>query len=298
MHNRAKITAAYRKIMKRREFLRTSVSVSALVGVGVGTLGAVAAEGEPEMTGGGTGLKGREYYELRRYRLKTGASHELLDRFLQNAAIPAWNRLGINPVGVFVQQERSGSASGTEVREPDSVFVLLPYPSLGSFAVASARINQDPEYQQAGHDYLQTSKDNPAFDRIDSWLLLAFAGMPRLELAAYSRERKPRMFELRTYESFSEVKALKKIEMFNSGEIETMRHVGLAPVFYGQALIGENLPHLTYMLSAENQEEHKKHWAAFSKHPVWTGLNKDPQYADTVSKIRNRFLVPASYSQI
>ncbi len=284
--------------MKRREFLKTSVTVSALAGIGAGSLGATAAEAGSEMTPERNGLAGQQYYELRRYRLKRGASHELLDNFLQHAAIPAWNRLGINPVGVFVQQERIGSATGTEVREPDSVFVLLPYPSLGSFGVASARISQDPEYQQAGRDYLQTPKDNPAFDRIDSWLLLAFSGMPKLELPSYSREKKPRMFELRTYESYSEVKALKKIEMFNSGEIETMRQVGLGPIFYGQALIGENLPHLTYMLSAEEQEGHKQHWAAFGKHPVWTKLNKDPQYADTVSKIYNRFLVPAPYSQI
>jgi hypothetical protein len=122
--------------------------------------------------------------------------------------------------------------------------------------------------------------------------------MPKIEQPSYSREKKARMFELRTYESHSEVKALKKVEMFNSGEIETMREVGLGPIFYGQALIGADLPHLTYMLSAEDQEAHKKHWDAFGKHPVWNKLKNDPQYADTVSKIVNRFLVPTAYSQI
>ena len=106
------------------------------------------------------------------------------------------------------------------------------------------------------------------------------------------------MFEIRTYESHSEIKALKKVEMFNSGEIETMREVGLGPIFYGQTLIGANLPHLTYMLSAEDQQAHNKHWEAFGKHPVWNKLKNDPQYADTVSKINNRFLVPTAYSQI
>jgi hypothetical protein len=52
------------------------------------------------------------------------------------------------------------------------------------------------------------------------------------------------------------------------------------------------------MLSAENQEAHDKHWAAFRDHPTWKRLQKDPQYADTVSKIYNRFLVPTSYSQV
>ena len=78
----------------------------------------------------------------------------------------------------------------------------------------------------------------------------------------------------------------------------TMREVGLGPIFYGQVLIGSNLPHLTYMVSGENQDEHKKHWGAFGGHPTWAKLKNDPQYADTVSKIVNRFLVPTSYSQI
>jgi hypothetical protein len=274
--------------MKRREFLKTTIAASALAGLNTPSLSQAA-----DASAGG-----REFYELRVYHLKNGAGHALLDSYLEKAAIPAWNRLGAKNVGVFVQQERTGSATGTEVRDPDAVWVLIPHSSLSAFAEATNQLAADAEIQKAGADYLQTPKDHQAFERIDSWLMLAFAGMPRLELAAYSREKKPRMFELRTYESHSEVKALKKVEMFNSGEIETMRQVGLAPVFYGQALIGKNLPHLTYMVSAVNETEHKKHWDDFGKHPVWDKLKNDPQYADTVSKISNWFLAPTSYSQI
>ena len=122
--------------------------------------------------------------------------------------------------------------------------------------------------------------------------------MPKIELPPYSRGRKARIFELRTYESYSEAKALKKIDMFNSGEIAVMHEVGLAPVFYGQALIGRDLPHLTYMLSAEDRDLHKKHWQAFGAHPTWNKMKDDHQYADTVSKITSRFLVPTPFSQI
>lgn len=253
-----------------------------MAGLKAGELGASAAA-EPE------GAGGREYYELRAYRLAGEGNHDLLDAYLEKAAIPALNRLGIKPVGVFTE---------TEPKDGPAVYVLIPYPSLELVAAATARLNADPECQKAGAAYLQSPKAKPAFDRIDSWLLLAFAGLPKLELPAYSREKKPRMFELRTYESFSELKALKKVEMFNSGEIETMREVGLAPVFYGQALIGRDLPHLTYMLSSESDEAHKKHWDAFGKHPVWNKLKNDPQYADTVTKITKRFLTPTAYSQI
>jgi hypothetical protein len=275
--------------MKRREFLKTSLTVSTLAGVSSTPLGVSAAEPSGA---------GREYYELRIYRIKSGTKCDLLDAYLEHAAIPAWNRLGIKPVGVFSQQQRNGEAKGTEVRDENAVVVLIPYPSLESFALAGATMNADAEYQKAGADYLQTPKANAAFERIDSWLMLAFAGMPKIELPAYSQEKKPRMFEIRTYESYSEVKALKKVEMFNSGEIDTMREVGLGPVFYGQALIGPNLPHLTYMLSAEDQPAHQKHWGDFGKHPVWNKLKNDHQYDETVSKITNRFVVPKAYSQI
>ena len=129
-------------------------------------------------------------------------------------------------------------------------------------------------------------------------MLLAFPGMPQLAVPSLAKDKAPRLFELRTYESYSEAKALKKVEMFNSGEIDVMHEVGLAPIFYGQGLIGRDLPHLTYMTSGENEEVHKKHWDGFGKHPVWTKLKDDPQYAETVSKITKRILLPTSYSQI
>jgi hypothetical protein len=267
--------------MKRREFLTSTIAASTLAGLGTASLSASAAER--------AGAGSREYYELRVYRLKAGADHALLDAYVEKAAIPALNRLGVKPVGVFTE---------IEPKDGPALYVLRTFPSLEVFATAAVRLGADPEYQKAGAEYLSSPKTNPAFDRIDSWLMLAFAGMPKLELPAYSRERKPRIFELRTYESHSEMKALKKVAMFNAGEIDLMRELGLGPIFYGQALIGKGLPHLTYMVSAESQEEHKKHWSAFGAHPTWTKLKNDPQYADTVSKIDSRFLVPTSYSQI
>jgi hypothetical protein len=266
--------------MKRREFLTTSLAASAVAGLGTGSLNAGASE---------SGAGAREFYELRAYRLKPGANHDLLDGYLEKAAIPAWNRLGVSTVGVFTEPEPKGAPT---------VYVLLPYPSLEVFHSAASHLSADPEYLKAGAAHLETPKANPSFERLDSWLLLAFAGMPRLELPVYCKEKKPRIMELRTYESHSESKAAKKIDMFNSGEINVMREVGLAPIFYGQALIGPNLPHLTYMLSGENRDLHKDHWGGFGKHADWKKLNGDPQYADTVSKISNWFLTPTSYSQI
>ena len=277
--------------MKRRDFIKTSLAASTLVGLS-------CAETKDRAASAHGSSKPQEYYELRAYHLKPGLSREPLDAYLSQAVIPALNRLGSSPVGAFVQQERPDAPAGSEVRDASSVLVLIPYPSLTAFTNVVTRLNADPAYLNAGAEHLQSPKSNPAFERIDSWFLLAFAGMPRVELPVYCRENKPRMFELRTYESHSEPKALKKVEMFNAGEIDLMRQVGLGPIFYGQALIGSNLPHLVYMVSAEDSAAHKKHWGAFGQHPAWDKLKNDPQYADTVSKITNRFLVPTAYSQI
>jgi hypothetical protein len=268
--------------MKRRAFLKTTVATSLLGSLGSASFLARAAERE--------GLSGREFYELRAYRFKPESNHDLLDAYLEKALIPGLNRLGIKPVGVFTQMEAK--------EEPPVVYVLIPYPSLDSYATATLRLNIDPEYQRAGAEYLQTPKANPAFLRVDSWFMLAFAGMPKIELPAYCKEKKPRIFELRTYESHSEVKALNKVEMFNAGEIGAMRETGLGPIFYGQTLIGSDLPHLMYMTSGENREVHKEHWSAFGKHPTWQKLKADPQYKDNMTKATPRFLVPLACSQI
>jgi NIPSNAP/TAT (twin-arginine translocation) pathway signal sequence len=266
--------------MKRRDFLKTSLAASAAAGLAPALVPAAAAQ---------MNAAPREYYEWRAYRLKPGANHALLDGYLEKALIPALNRLDSKPVGVFTE---------LEPKEDPAVFVLVPHPTLQAFAECAARLEADAGYLRAGADYLQAAKKDAAFVRIDIWLLRAFAGMPQIELPDYSKARKPRLFEVRTYESYSETKARKKVDMFNAGEIEIMKDVKLGPIFFGEALAGSGLPHLTYMLSAENRDEHQQHFAGFGKHPKWKTLSGDPQYKDTVSKSLSKFLQPTAWSQI
>ena len=79
--------------MKRREFITGSLAASALAGVS--SLSVAAEKGQSTV---------RDYYELRAYRLTAGADHKLLESYLENAAIPAWNRLGIKEVGLHKVQ--------------------------------------------------------------------------------------------------------------------------------------------------------------------------------------------------
>jgi hypothetical protein len=127
--------------------------------------------------------------------------------------------------------------------------------------------------------------------------MMAFGGMPRVERPVDSPGR---VFQLRMYESPSVKTGLKKIEMFNTAEIAIFRKTGLNPVFFGQTLIGERMPNLTYMLAFNSMEESKANWSKFQADPDWKALRSKPEYDDKkiLCGITNLYLKPASYSQI
>jgi hypothetical protein len=188
----------------------------------------------------------------------------------------------------------------TSLAKPDTpMWVVIPHATLDSFVSVSAEINTDPAVQKAGADYLQAPKAEPAYDRIDSWLLRAFKGHPVMTLPEFSKKRVPtRVFEMRDYESHSELKALTKMKMFDEGEEEIMRDLGMSPVFFGQALAGPNLPHLRYITSGPDLASHLNAWSKFGPDPRWVKMRDLPQYADATSKNTARFLTPRPYSGI
>src|SRR5438445_645577 len=95
----------------------------------------------------------------------------------------------------------------------------------------------------------------------------ALASTLNLSAADAAAKNQPRIMELRTYESHSKKANMKKIEMFNTGEIAIFRRAGLSPVFFGETMIGSRMPNLTYMIAFENMAAHDKAWAAFSTDP-------------------------------
>jgi len=212
-----------------------------------------------------------QYFELRIYSTQSAAQQKRINDYWKNAAVPAYNRMGIRPVGVFTEQEDSAT---------NTIYVLVPCDSAEIFAAIPAKLAADAEYQQAAAEFLSAPKSNAAYERFESSLLVAFDGMKHL--AVPPPEKQPSVFELRTYMSPSEGKGLNKIQMFESGEITVMKEVGLAPVFYGRKLVGAHLPCLVYMTCGENPDEHKKHWQAFSAAPIWKQLQADPQYKDNM----------------
>jgi hypothetical protein len=278
--------------LDRRAFLQTSLVATATAALG-DQLDAAPAPA------------GREFYELRCYhlqdgtRLKADVNPARLDAYLEHALLPALGRLGIGGTGVFTELNVDKHLVLATPQPGSPVWVLIPHASLASFVQVSANLNADPAVHRAGAAYLEAPKSDPAFARIDTWLLLAFVGMPRMELPAFARNRVPtRVFELRDYESHSELKALSKMAMFNEGEIALMRDLGMNPTFFGQALAGPDLPHLRYMTGAADLASHLANWAKFGPDPRWQAMRDDPRYADNTSKNTSRFLAPKTYSQI
>lgn len=239
-----------------------------------------------------TGQTTPEFYVWRQFIVRAGTQPQRLAEFLKNAAIPALNRLGHKPVGVF--EVVAGVPS-------PSVFVLTPSPSLEKVAGVEASLERDTEFMRAAEAYFNAPATDPVYMRQEVSLLGAFPNVPRIEVPAATAGGGPRLFELRTYESHNERAHRMKVRMFaEMGEVDIFRRVGLTPVFFARTLIGARMPSLTYMLVHENMAAREKNWAAFGGDAEWKKLRSTAGYADAeiVSNITTVFLRPAAYSQI
>lgn len=257
--------------MQRRDFIKkTAVATGALSTVALSSVEAQQA------------TKSKEIYELRVYELKSQAP---MDSFLSKALIPALNRLGVKQVGAFTETGKS---------EPVKLYLLIPYNSMEDYGRITLALKSDAEFIKASEAYNQTPQDKAVYTRFESSLLLAFDGLPKMVVPPSGQ----RIFELRTYEGFSEDAVRRKIKMFNEEEFEIFNRVKLTPVFFAEMLAGKNLPCLTYMITFKNLEERDKNWKAFGQDAAWQRVSKLPEYENTVSKIYKTYLEPLPYSQV
>ena len=248
-----------------------------------------------ETVQGGSDATPPSVYEWRQYSLKNGTGARRLDDYLQNALVPALNRLGHAPIGVF--QVTFGMPTPT-------FFVLTPSTAPGgadSLLGREAKLDGDEAYQKAAAPYLDAVAADPVYTRQDVAILSAFPQFPRISVPAATASKGPRMFELRTYESHNERAHRAKVKMFaEMGEIDIFRRTGLTPVFFSRTIAGGRMPSLVYMLVHENMAAREKSWGAFVGDPAWRTLAQTPGFsdADIVSNITTVFLRPAAYSQV
>lgn len=230
------------------------------------------------------------FYELKIYRLTDPGKNAVFDRYLKDAYIPAMHRAGIKSVGVFKPIE-------TDTAFGKMVYVFVPYKTMDQFDQVLTALEKDALYKEAGKEFLDAPYNDPPFSRYESVLMKAFAFMPEFRAPSFSTPRSERIYELRSYGSWTEEKAAKKIHMFNEGgEMAVFEQIGANAVFYGQVIAGSQRPRLMYMTTYENMQSQKDHWAAFSKHPDWQSMRVKEEYANTVIKALPYLLHPTDYS--
>ena len=237
------------------------------------------------------GVSAGEYYELRKYHLESGPQQKLTDTYVAESLIPALNRQGISPVGAFTLDIGP---------ETPTLYLLLPSSSLETLVTAEQTLSRDEAFVKTAAPFWSAPAKEPAFVRVESSLMAAFPGHPKLTVTPATANKGSRVFQLRTYESPSNADHVRKVEMFHSGEFEIFQRAGFWQVFYGDTLIGPRLPNLTYMLSFPELSELNAKWNAFSSDPDWKKLVASPKfnYESIVSNITNLILKPTSYSQI
>jgi NIPSNAP len=233
--------------------------------------------------------EGMHYYELRTYELRNDLQPARIQDFFKNHFMPAMKRQGIGPVGCFTV------ISGLTT---PSLVAVIDYKSLADMQTAMERVNSDKEFMKAWQAF-EAGGELP-YSRYRSVLLKAFETHPKIEVPPAEEKRPPRVYELRTYESKNAFSLRNKIDMFNQEEIKIFRDCGFAPVFFGEAVFGTRLPHLTYMVGFDNMAAREKAWDTFRANPDWARVRVKPGWTDpeAVTNIHAAFLRPTNYSNI
>jgi hypothetical protein len=256
-------------------------------------LGALAASplglagSSPLFAAGQSGVA-RQYYELRRYQLRNGSQPERAKQFFEQHLIPASKRTGAGSIGLF-------NALISD-RGPFWL-MLITYHSFADAEHFDEKLLADSDFAKAAEQWHQPR--DPGFVRYENTLLRAFEGMPQLKTPPPLPHGK-HVFEMRTYESNDPLTLRRKIGMFNGGEMQIFQRLGMNPVFFGEALVGDRMPHLTYMLAYDDLAARERVWKAFGADPAWAKLRSQQGLsdADIVSNISNTLLQPSDLSDI
>ncbi|HAQ19664.1 MAG TPA: NIPSNAP family containing protein [Prolixibacteraceae bacterium] len=259
--------------MERRNFLKATAAVAAVTATG----SALNAKNAP--------APGDEFYEFRIYQLTHGGNGKsTLKSYFTEALMPLFKKYDVR-LGAFEELDKE---------EPAKIYTLFAYPSAQVYYEMQQYLVTDTDYLAAAKSYFGLPAAKPVYERYETFLMDAFDGIPNLKLPEKNRG----LFELRTYESYNEDAARRKVAMFNDEELPLFEQVGLHPVFFGKILAGKYMPALMYMLWFKDMDECVANWKKFVDSPEWKAMSGKAIYAETVSKVRKKFLTPTDYSQI
>lgn len=242
------------------------------------------------------GAPRRDLFALRVYHLQTREQTDRLDKYLQQAYLPALHRAGIDKVGVFKQIEKTDAGAPSPAEQ--LVFVFIPCTSPERYTKLNLGLDNDKTYQNDAQDYLNTAFDNPVYTRFETVLMLAFTGMPTFHVPTLKSAPAERVYELRSYEGASEKLHQNKVAQFNNAEIDIFKRLNFNTVFCGQVIAGGKMPNLMYLSTFENQAAQEAHWQAFKDDAEWKKLSAMPEYAHNMLRMDKYMLHPTAYSEI
>jgi hypothetical protein len=233
----------------------------------------------------------RQFYQIIVYHIKDKTQEQRLDKYLSEAYLPFLHRSGIKTVGVF-------KTANIDTATDKKIYVYLPYNSLADFSRISQTLVTDKELMEKGADYLNAAYNEAPYIRKESILLQAFTGMPVLKKPEFTEPKSGRLYELRSYESPTELLNIKKVQMFNQEELEIFNRIGSQPVFYAEVLAGSRMPNLMYLTTYSSPASREEHWKVFNNDPKWKRISALPEYQHVVNKAEMIFLVPTDYSDL
>lgn len=258
--------------MDRRDFLKASAG-AALAAPGLSALGDNAI------------------IEIRYLYMRNSADHQLQRNtdFTGKFLMPAMERAGVGRMGFFQSMIAANSPF---------ILAVFSYPSLSAMEVTYKKLRTDREFQKGLHAFNALPGLN--YERMEGTLLHAFDSIPNIEVPPQDGKRSHRIFELRTYESNNGKTLRRKVKMFNEGEIALFRRCGILPVFFGETVIGRNMPNLTYMVAFDDLAARERAWRTFGSDPEWKKMRNMPGYSDAeiVSNVSNMILRPLPFSPI
>lgn len=232
----------------------------------------------------------QEFYEIKIYHFNSREQEDILDRYYENAFIPAAHQAGIKNIGVFKPADND---TATDKR----LFIILPFSSTNQLMHLSSQIEKNADYIKAGQDYINAPYTAPPYTRIETVLLKAFKTAPVMQLPLLKSAKAEHIYELRSYEGHTEKISQNKIHMFNEGgEVPLFKRLNFNGVFYGEVIAGSRMPNLMYMTSFENMQDRDAHWEAFRADSEWKSLSARPEYQKNVSRSEIILMKAAPYS--
>ncbi len=243
-----------------------------------------------------------QYIELSFYNVSGADRSSRLEAFLEKEHLPMTKRVAIGSVGYFGLREAPEPARaaaqkrGEALPEPGTRFVtLMAYDSWSDVEAKRAAQRADKQWT----DVVDALIDQPpAYDRVDSWLLRTFDGIPKIEVPPSDESRTRRVFDLRIAETPNLGAQARKIEMWNKGELDVFRTCRVNPLFFGETMAGSRMPNFWFMVWFDGPEAREAAWESFAKDPNWARMRKDPRYKAATTKIADTFLQPLEFSPI